>query len=114
MTQRLTRTQERGEEDRVQHAPLAMEAATFRTLGHRLVDQLSEYMESIPRGPVTRDESPTAVREALGLADQLPEGGMDAATLLEQTAQFLFAHSLFNTHPRFLGYITAAPAPIGI
>src|SRR5262249_25623340 len=26
----------------------------------------------------------------------------------------LFAHSLFNGHPRFFGYITAAPAPIGI
>jgi glutamate/tyrosine decarboxylase-like PLP-dependent enzyme len=26
----------------------------------------------------------------------------------------LFDHSLFNGHPRFFGYITAPPAPIGI
>ena len=26
----------------------------------------------------------------------------------------LFDHSLFNAHPRFFGYITASPAPIGI
>ena len=26
----------------------------------------------------------------------------------------VFAHSLFNAHPRFFGYITSSPAPIGI
>ena len=25
----------------------------------------------------------------------------------------LFKHSLFNGHPRFMGYITSSPAPIG-
>ena len=91
-----------------------MDAATFRALGHRLVDQLAEFLESVPRGPVTRDESPSAVREALDLTGPLPESGTDPAPLLEQTAQLLFDHSLFNGHPRFFGYITASPAPIGM
>ena len=39
---------------------------------------------------------------------------MDPGTLLEQTTRLLFDHSLFNGHPRFFGYITAPPAPIGI
>lgn len=95
-------------------AALAMDAETFRTLGHRLVDQLAESLESIPSGPVTRDESPLAVREALDLSGPLPEDGMDPASLLEQTTRRLFDHSLFNGHPRFFGYITASPAPIGI
>jgi aromatic-L-amino-acid/L-tryptophan decarboxylase len=68
----------------------------------------------LPQSPVTCDESPSAVREALDLTGPLPEQGTDPAILLEQTAQGLFAHSLFNGHPRFFGYITAAPAPIGI
>jgi aromatic-L-amino-acid/L-tryptophan decarboxylase len=34
--------------------------------------------------------------------------------LLEQTARLLFDHSLFNAHPRFFGYITSSPSPIGI
>jgi len=96
------------------HAPLAMDAATFRSLGHRLVDQVAGFLESLPLGPVTRDESPSAVREALNLTGPLPESGMDPGLLLEQTAQLLFDHSLFNAHPRFFGYITAPPAPIGI
>ena len=72
-------------------------------------------LEAVPRGPVTRDESPSAVREALDLNG--PAARNRARTpgpLLERTAQLLFDHSLFNGHPRFFGYITASPAPIGI
>jgi len=96
------------------HSPLAMDATTFRALGHRLVDQVAQLLESVPRGPVVRDESPSAVRAALGLTGPLPDGGMEPGTLLEQTTRLLFDHSLFNGHPRFFGYITAPPAPIGI
>jgi glutamate/tyrosine decarboxylase-like PLP-dependent enzyme len=101
-------------DDSGRQAPLAMDAATFRALGHRLVDQLAASLEALPRGPVTRTESPSEVREALDLSGPLPETGTDPGTLLERTAQLLFEHSLFNAHPRFFGYITAAPAPIGV
>src|SRR3982750_1692139 len=100
--------------DTIRAAPLAMDAETFRTLGPRLVDQLAAALEAVPRGPVTRDESPATVREALGLSGPLPEAGTDPAVLLEQTTRLLFEHSLFNAHPRFFGYITASPAPIGM
>jgi aromatic-L-amino-acid/L-tryptophan decarboxylase len=98
----------------MRHAPVAMDAATFRALGHRLVDQVAGFLESVPRGPVTHDESPSAVRDALELTQSLPETGTDAAALLERTTQLLFDHSLVNGHPRFFGYVTAPPAPIGI
>jgi aromatic-L-amino-acid/L-tryptophan decarboxylase len=96
------------------NSPLAMDAATFRKLGHRLVDQVSAFLETLPNGPVTRDESPSTVRDAFHLAASLPETGTDPGPLLEETAELLFAHSLFNAHPRFFGYITAPPSPIGI
>jgi aromatic-L-amino-acid decarboxylase len=94
--------------------PLAIDSPTFRSLGHDLVDQLADLLESIPRRPVTRDDSPSGVRNALGLTGPLPEQGTAPGPLLERTAQLLFDHSLFNAHPRFFGYITAPPAPIGI
>ena len=100
--------------DSTRDAPLAMDAATFRRLGHQLVDQLAELLASVPDRPVTRDESPSALRHALDLNGPLPEAGTDPGPLLAQTAQRLFDHSLFNAHPRFFGYITAPPAPIGI
>src|SRR5689334_18941035 len=98
----------------VREVPLAMDAATFRSLGHQLVDQVAQLIESLPRRPVTKTESPSALREALDLNGPLPAAGTDAGPLLAHTAELLFEHSLFNGHPRFMGYITASPAPIGI
>jgi glutamate/tyrosine decarboxylase-like PLP-dependent enzyme len=91
-----------------------MSAGRFRAAGHRLVDQIAALLESIPERPVTRDESPSAVREALSLDGPLPEAGEDADALLESAARLIADHSLFNGHPRFFGYITAPPAPVGI
>ena len=91
-----------------------MDAATFRMLGHQLIDQVAGLLESVPDRPITRDESPSAVRDALDLNGPLPETGSDPAVLLERTTRLLFEHSLFNAHPRFFGYITASPAPIGV
>jgi aromatic-L-amino-acid/L-tryptophan decarboxylase len=100
--------------DGARRPALAMDAPTFRAIGHRLVDQLAGLLESLPQRPVTHDESPSSVRDALGLTGPLPERGMDPASLVERTTQLLFDHSLFNAHPRFFGYVTAPPAPIGI
>jgi aromatic-L-amino-acid/L-tryptophan decarboxylase len=91
-----------------------MDASAFRTLGHQLVDRVAELLETLPQRPVTRNESPSAVRDALDVTGPLPEEGTDAGPLLDRAARLLFDHSLFNGHPRFFGYITAAPAPIGI
>src|SRR5262245_66555941 len=91
-----------------------MDGSTFRALGHRLVDQLADLLEALPRGPVTRDQTPSAVREALDLSGPLPEQGTEPGPLLERAARLLFDRSLFNAHPRFFGYITAPPAPIGM
>jgi len=95
-------------------AAIAMDGATFRALGHDLVDRIADFLDSVPNRPVTHDASPSAVRKALGLTGTLPESGMDAGELLNQTAPLLFDHSLVNGHPRFFGYITASPSPIGI
>jgi len=95
-------------------AGLAIESGRFREIGHKLVDQVADPLESVSERPVTRDESPAAVRQALDLNGPLPEHGEDPGALLERTAQLLREHSLFNGHPRFFGYITAPPSPIGI
>ena len=95
-------------------AALAMDTALFKTLGHQLVDALAELLESVPDRPVTPDRSPADVRAAFDLTAPLPEHGTDASALLAQTTRRLFDASLFNAHPRFFGYITAPPAPVGI
>jgi len=99
---------------RIRKAPLAMDAAVFREIGHRLVDDIAARLEQVPRGPVTHDDSPAAIRAVLDDARTLPEQGADASRLVEEATSMLFDHSLFNAHPRFFGYITSSPAPIGV
>lgn len=89
-----------------------MPADEFRSVGHELVDHIADFLESISRRPVTAGHSPRDVRKLLGHAS-LPEHGLPADKLMRDTAELLFRHSLFNGHPRFLGYITSSAAPIG-
>jgi aromatic-L-amino-acid/L-tryptophan decarboxylase len=94
-------------------SPLAMGSAEFRALGLQLIDRISGFLDSLPQRPVTPGESPADVRQALGADRPLPQHGTDPSPLLNHTADLLFDHSLFNAHPRFWGYVTSSPAPIG-
>jgi aromatic-L-amino-acid/L-tryptophan decarboxylase len=94
-------------------APIDITPDDFRALGHTLVDTIADWMGSMPEGPVTSGETPRDIRAALGAGNPLPERGADPRQLLDETARFLFDHSLFIGHPRFWGFITSSPAPIG-
>ncbi|MEQ1869982.1 MAG: aminotransferase class V-fold PLP-dependent enzyme [Vicinamibacterales bacterium] len=98
---------------RDRQAPIDMTAAVFRTAGHALVDQIARWLEQMPSGPVMHDESPADVRLALHADRALPESGAEPTMVLAGATDLLLRHSLFNGHPRFFGYITSSPAPIG-
>src|SRR5262245_19595599 len=99
---------------RQRKAPLEMPPDEFRAIGHSLVDQIADRLSKLPEGMVTRDESPVEVRSVLGGERTLPATGTAAGALVSEAADLLFDHSLFNGHPRFFGYITSSPAPIGM
>jgi glutamate/tyrosine decarboxylase-like PLP-dependent enzyme len=94
-------------------APLDLSRDQFRTIGHRLVDRIADLLDSMDRRPVTPGDAPQAVRALLGQGP-LPEWGADPDELMSRVTDLLIDHSLYNGHPRFLGYITASPHPIGI
>ncbi len=96
------------------HAPLDMDPAHFRELGHALVEQIAAFLGSIAARPVTRASTPDQVRSLLSLTGAVPQKGTDPRSWLPEVAERLFEHSLHNGHPRFWGYITASAAPIGI
>jgi aromatic-L-amino-acid decarboxylase len=93
-------------------APLEMTPSEFRKAGYRLIDQVAELLCTLPDRPVAPNESPATLRALLG-SHSLPEQGRDASTLLDEAANLLFDHSVFNGHPRFMGFITSSAAPIG-
>ncbi|TME55870.1 MAG: aspartate aminotransferase family protein, partial [Chloroflexi bacterium] len=93
-------------------APLEMTPTEFRKVGFQLVERIAEFLCSLPDRPVTPNEPPAVIREALGTGS-LPQQGTEARDLLEEAADLLFDHSTFNGHPRFMAVITSSAAPIG-
>jgi aromatic-L-amino-acid/L-tryptophan decarboxylase len=94
-------------------APLDMSPEEFRLLGHRLVDEIGMFLETLRSRPVTPAEPGDLLRELIDARRGLPEQGAHADVLLQKATDLLFEHSLFNGHPRFLGYITSSAAPLG-
>ena len=102
------------EELKKRKTPIDIRTEEFRQMGHHLIDQVADFLESLRDRPVTPGESPAVVGQALDSSGSLPEQGTDPVPLLSRTAELLFDHSLFNGHPRFWGYITSSAAPIGV
>ncbi len=85
----------------------------FRKLGHKVVDYTTDLLASLRSRLITKGEPPEVIRSLLG-SGSLPEVGTDPQQLIDEVAPLLVEHSLFNGHPRFWGYITSSPAPIGM
>jgi len=92
--------------------PIEISKQEFKEIGYQLIDSISDFLDTIRNKPVTPAESSEQLQKMLGDAS-LPEKGMPASELLNETADLLIKHSLFNGHPKFLGYITSSAAPIG-
>ena len=107
-------TSERSMTPTPRDAPLQMDSEEFRRAGHALVDSIAAFLEGLPNRPVTTAEEPRAIEQLIDATASLPAEGTDADALLRSAASMLFEHSLFNGHPRFFGYITSSPAPIGM
>ncbi|MBA2237408.1 MAG: aspartate aminotransferase family protein [Lysobacter sp.] len=94
-------------------AVFAMPPDQFRDLGHGLVDALADFLAGLPTRAVTGSDSAAELRSLLP-SGAIPEHGAAPGQLLADATRLLIDHSLFNGHPRFFGYITAGPAPIGV
>lgn len=93
-------------------APIEISKEEFKKIGYRLVDTIAGFIDSMEKRPVTPGESPKQLQKVLGTSD-LPENGSSPEEILNKAADLLLNHSLFNGHPKFLGYITSSAAPIG-
>ena len=93
---------------------LAMSADEFRRLGHKLIDDVASLLEALPSKPVTKGLRPGEARALFGSETPLPENGTAAGVLLDKALELLGPNSLYNGHPKFWGYITSSPAPLGI
>ncbi len=92
--------------------PIEISKKDFKKIGYQLIDTISDFIDTIDERPVTTGESPEQIQKILGNTS-LPENGISASEIISKTSDLLINHSLFNGHPKFLGYITSSAAPIG-
>lgn len=92
--------------------PIEINKEDFRKMGYTLIDQISDFMDTIDNKVVTPVETPKQLQQLLGDLS-LPNEGTAPDKLLAKATDLLFDHSLLNGHPKFFGYITSSAAPIG-
>ena len=92
--------------------PITISKDEFKKIGYQLIETLSDFIDTIDKKQVTTGETPKQIQTVLGNAS-LPEQGTSVSELFSKTSDLLLNHSLLNGHPKFFGYITSSPAPIG-
>lgn len=98
-------------EDRINSIEINKEE--FQKIGHQLIDDISDLIYGIDKKSVTVNKKPSELQGILGVST-LPENERPATEVLSKATDLLFNYSLFNGHPKFLGYITSSASPIGI
>ncbi|MFC1434381.1 aspartate aminotransferase family protein [Streptacidiphilus sp. N1-3] len=84
----------------------------FRTAGHAAVDLLADYLGKLPEGPVWQAMDPAARERLLTLP--LPKDGRGLDELVADIGTEVLPYPMGNGHPRFFGWVNAAPAPAGV
>ena len=82
----------------------------LRRLGHRMVDDILEYLRTIRDRPVWQ-KVPAEVEGRLLLP--VPEEGVGAETAYEEFLRDILPYSIGNTHPRFWGWVIGSGTPLG-
>jgi len=93
-------------------SPIEITKDEFKKIGYQLIDTISHFIDTIDEKPVTTGDTPKQIQAVLGNAS-LPEQSTSVSELFAKTTDLLFNHSLLNGHPKFFGYITSSPTPIG-
>ena len=98
---------------RKQNTPIEISKDEFKRIGHQLIDSIADFLDGMDKKPVTTGESLQELQKHFNTSS-LPENGRPAKDVVSEAATLLMNHSLLNGHPRFMGYITSSPAPIGM
>ncbi|QMU76221.1 amino acid decarboxylase [Streptacidiphilus sp. PB12-B1b] len=84
----------------------------FRAAGHSAVDLLADYLGGLADRPVWQPVEPAARERLLGLP--LPVRGRGLEELVAEIGREVLPYPMGNGHPRFFGWVNAAPAPAGV
>ena len=84
---------------------------SLRALGHRMVDDMFDHLETLRSGPVWRP-MPTDARQKL--RKTLPREPTPPEMVYEQFQQLVQPYATGNLHPRFMGWVHGGGTPVGM
>jgi glutamate/tyrosine decarboxylase-like PLP-dependent enzyme len=80
----------------------------FRRLGHRVFDDLVDYLRTVRERPVWQP-LPDASRELL--SESIPEDGLALEAVYEQVREHILPYPTGNVHPRFWSWVGGTGTP---
>ena len=95
-------------------APINVSPEQFRSTGHALVDRVADLLAGMRERKVTAGLPASEIRTLINASAGVPLEGCDLDAVVSEAADLLTQYSLYNGHPKFLGYITSSPAPVGM
>ena len=88
------------------------EWAAFRTLAHRMVDDMLTHLSTLREQPAWQ-EMPEQVRTTLG-NEPIPRSGVGAAAAYQDFVRNVLPYPDGNLHPRFFGWVKGNGTPLGM
>jgi aromatic-L-amino-acid decarboxylase len=83
----------------------------FRALGHRMLDEMIDYLASVRERPVWQPVPPGVKTEFEGPA---PRGSADPASVYEEFRKNILPYPTGNIHPRFWGWVMGTGTPMAM
>ena len=83
----------------------------LRALGHRMVDDMFDHLETLRDGPVWQKMPDSLRRE---LQQRLPREPSPATSVYENFQRLVQPYSTGNLHPRFMGWVHGGGSPVGM
>jgi aromatic-L-amino-acid decarboxylase len=83
----------------------------LRALGHRMLDDMFDYLEHCRERPVWRKQ-PEAARAALRA--ELPRAGADPGAVYQDFRRLVLPYATGNVHPRFMGWVHGGGNAVGM
>ena len=83
----------------------------LRTLGHRMIDDMFNHLETLRDGPVWQP-MPEPLRQEL--RRPLPRGPSPAGVVYDDFRRLVRPYATGNLHPRFMGWVHGGGNPVGM
>ena len=89
-----------------------MDAHEFRETGHRLIDWIGDYLDTVEQRPLFPDVTPEQLHALF--AEDAPAHGIPAEQVMGELETKFFPYCSHVSHPGYMGLITPTPTPMGI